>query len=422
MQTGVRVQPTLRAFINMSTATNLSSLLKPLQLGPYTTRNRIFMSALTRNRTVPTNVPNELLVEYYRQRARSAGLIVTEGVLVAQQGTEWPHAPGIWSQEQVQGWKKVTDVVHAEVSLLYSDLGDLSEHQAHCPVAGRISHPDAPEQIASGEPVYAPSAIAARGGKFRHIPGKPDTGYVTPTAIDDPKKLIALLKKAAVNAKNAGFRRCRASRSRGFLSSNSNKRTDAYGGSLENRMRFTLEVLKEVIDVWGPERVGIKLNPPGGLNDCDMPLEETVKTYSSLITDIDKLGIGYISLMRYNPMLDPLKTAAVHDVVEMYAHLIKNPKTVFIPNSGFTLEEGAQFVDKNPGSAIFYGIPWIMNPDLAKRVELGKPVAGFDKLDMLGLQGYYPPYPHDEDLMKGENLAKLKEDLKKGYSDYPDAQ
>ncbi|KAF5374202.1 hypothetical protein D9758_004627 [Tetrapyrgos nigripes] len=401
----------------MSTATNLSSLLKPLQLGPYTTRNRIFMSALTRNRAVPTNVPNELLVEYYRQRARSAGLIVTEGVLVAQQGTEWPHAPGIWSQEQVQGWKKVTDAVHAEGGLMYAQLWHV----------GRVSHPDAPEQIASGEPVYAPSAIAARGGKFRHIPGKSDAGYVTPTAIDDPKKLIALFKKAAINAKNAGFDGVEVHGAGGylltqFLSSNSNKRTDAYGGSLENRMRFTLEVVQEVIDVWGRERVGIKLNPPGGLNDCDMPLEETVETYSSLITEIDKLGIGYISLMRYNPMLDPLKTAQVHDVVETYAHLIKNPKTVFIPNSGFTLEEGAQFVDKNPGSAIFYGFSWIMNPDLAKRVELGKPVTGFDKLDMLGLQGHYPPYPHDEDLMKGEKLAKLKEDLKKGYSDYPDAQ
>ncbi|KAF5358666.1 hypothetical protein D9758_007683 [Tetrapyrgos nigripes] len=399
---------------------NVSALLKPVKIGPYTARNRIFMSALTRNRSVPTSVPNEVNVEYYRQRARSAGLIVTEGVLITQQGTEWPHAPGLWSREQVEGWKKVTDAVHAEGGLVYAQLW-------HC---GRVSHPKAPEQIAAGVPVYAPSAISARGGKFRHIPGEPNATYVTPTAIDDPKKLIALFKKAAINAKEAGFDGVEIHGANGylisqFLETGSNQRTDEYGGSTENRTRFALETLKEVIDVWGPERVGIKLSPAGGYNDMGMPLDDAKETYSYLTTEIDKLGIGYITFARYGEALDPVidgkKRATVHDVVGTYTPLVKNPNTAVLVNTGYTAEEGAQAVEQGTAAAVVYGMNWIVHPDFAKRIQDGKPLDGFQRLDMMGLYGHYPPYPHTEDLFKGEKLAKLKEDLKKGYTDYPDA-
>ncbi|THU82830.1 FMN-linked oxidoreductase [Dendrothele bispora CBS 962.96] len=395
-----------------------SSLLNPLKIGPYTTRNRIFMSALTRNRSVPTNVPNELNLEYYRQRARSAGLIVTEGILVAQQGSEWPHAPGIWSREQVEAWKKVTDAVHAEGGLIYAQLWHL----------GRVAHPEAPEQIASGQPVYAPSAIAARGGKFRHIPGKPNATYVTPTEIDDPKKLVALFKKAAINAKEAGFDGVEYHGANGylptqFLDSTANHRTDSYGGSIQNRAKFVLESLSELSEVWGPERVGIKISPGGGYNDVGMPLEETIETFSYLIQEIDKLGIGYITLTRYGEALDPIidgkRRGTPHDIVATYGPLVKNPKTVVLANSGFTPEEGAQHVSKGSAAAIVYGMLWITHPDLARRIQEGKPLDG--QLDMGGLYGHYPPYPHSEDLMKGKQLEQLKEDLKKGYTDYPDA-
>ncbi|KAF5351526.1 hypothetical protein D9758_007236 [Tetrapyrgos nigripes] len=399
---------------------NVSALLKPVQIGPYTARNRIFMSAMGRNRSVPTSVPNELNVEYYRQRARSAGLIVTEALLISRQGIEWPYSPGIWSSEQIEGWRKVVEAVHAEGGLIYAQVFH----------AGRVCHPEAPEQIAAGVPVYGPSAIAARGGKFRHIPGKPNAPYVVPAPIDDPEKFVALFKQAAVNVKEAGFDGIEVHASNGylvnqFLESHSNQRTDEYGGSKENRARFVLETLQELIDIWGPERVGIRLSPGGGYNDMGMPLDETIDTYSYVTSEIDKLGIGYITFLRYSEATDPVfdgkNRGTPHDVVGTYSPLVKNPKTAVLVNTGFTVEEGAEVVDKGIAAAVLYGMNWIVHPDFAKRVQDGKPLDGIQRLDMMGLYGHYPPYPHSEDQLKGEKLAQLKEDLKRGYTDYPDA-
>ncbi len=164
---------------------NVAALFQPLKLGPLTLKNRIFMSALTRSRSVPTNVPNAINVEYYKQRAQGgAGLIVSEGVLVTQQGTEWQNAPGIWNKEQVDAWKKVTDAVHDAGSVIFAQLWHCASIRDWVVLitdqwftVGRVSHPNAPEQVAAGVPVYAPSALAARGGKFRFLEGEP--GYVT---------------------------------------------------------------------------------------------------------------------------------------------------------------------------------------------------------------------------------------------------
>ncbi|KAJ7113527.1 hypothetical protein C8R44DRAFT_881832 [Mycena epipterygia] len=170
-----------------------TALFTPLKLGSVTIPNRIGMSALTRNRSTAT-VPNDIMLKYYEQRALGgAGLIVSEGTLIMRQGTEWPDAPGIWNKSQIKGWKKITDSVHAAGSKIYCQILHL----------GRASHPEAPEQITAGVPVYAPSVISARRGKFRHIAGAP--GYVTPTEIADPTVIIAQFKQAAINAKEAGF-------------------------------------------------------------------------------------------------------------------------------------------------------------------------------------------------------------------------
>ncbi|KAE9396069.1 FMN-linked oxidoreductase [Gymnopus androsaceus JB14] len=337
-----------------SSATSLATapLFEPLRLGSLTLRNRVFMAALTRNRSVPTNVPNDLNLEYYQQRAKSAGLIISEA-------TEWPHAPGIWSQDQIAGWKKITDAVHKEGSFIFAQLWHL----------GRVSHPDAPEQIASGVPVYAPSAIAARGGKFRFLPGEP--GYVTPTTIDDPTTLLDLFEQAAINAKNAGFDGVELHGANGylvqqFLDSTSNKRTDSWGGSVANRARFGLSALQRLIKVFGKDRVGIKLNPTGGYNDMGMPLEETIETYSYFISEADKLGIAYIELVRYVDMLDPVidgaKRGTPHDILATYGSLIKHAQV--FSNGGFTGEEAAATVKSGQASGIFFGIPWITHPDL----------------------------------------------------------
>ncbi|TFK38126.1 hypothetical protein BDQ12DRAFT_723486 [Crucibulum laeve] len=355
------------------------------------------MSALTRNRA-PGTVPNDVMKKYYLQRAEGgAGLIVTEGILVTRQGTEWPHAPGIWSREQVEGWKKITESVHAAGGHIYAQLWHL----------GRVSHPDAPEQKLAGVPVYAPSAIAARGGRFRHIPGEP--GYVTPTALVDPWTIINQFKQAAINAKEAGFDGVELHGANGyliaqFLDSTSNKRTDQWGGSIENRARFGLEILKSLIEVFG-KNVAVKLSPAGGYNDVGMPLQETLDTFSYFITAADKLNLSYITLMRYlterDVEFDGKKRGTNHDILKSYHSLIKNAK-VFI-NNNVTPEEGGELVSSEKVDGISLGIPWITHPDLVKRLEHGK------ALDNT------PDYVHFQ-------WGKSEKDLEVGYTDYPTAQ
>ncbi|KIJ36200.1 hypothetical protein M422DRAFT_232710 [Sphaerobolus stellatus SS14] len=350
----------------------MSSLNTPVSLGALELRNRNIMSAMTRNRSLPTSIPNDTNVEHYKQRAHGgAGLIVTEGILIVQQGTEWPHAPGIWTDEHVSGWKKVTDAVHSEGSKIVAQLWHL----------GRASHPDMPEQIASGQPVWAPSAIAARGGKFRTLPGMP--GYVTPMELPDPWVIIEQFKNASIRAKEAGFDGVELHGANGylphqFLDSTSNKRTDIWGGSVENRARFMLEATKALVSVWGADRVAIKLNPAGGYNDMGMPLEETLETFTYLIKELDELKLAYIALARYIPMFDPVidgkcKTRATqHDVLSSYRPFVKHTKLVL--NGGLTPSEADSLIQSGEIDAAAFALPWIAHPDMQKRVEAGKPL------------------------------------------------
>lgn len=376
---------------------SVSALLTSLKVGSITIRNRVAMSALTRNRALNT-VPNDIMAEYYEQRAAGgAGLIVTEGVLITRLGTEWAHAPGLWNKEQVTGWKKIVDTVHANGSYIYAQLWHV----------GRVAHPDAPEQKLAGTPVYAPSAIAARGGKFRHIPGIP--GYVTPTAVEDPWTIIAQFKEAATNAKEAGFDGVELHGANGyivqqFLDNTSNKRTDQWGGSIKNRARFGLEALKVMIEVFG-ENVGLKINPAGGYNDMGMPLQETLDTYTYFVSEADKLGLAYITLVRYvaatDVEYDGKKRATVHDVLESYRPAIKNAKVLL--NGAVTPKEGAELVAGGKVDGIVIGFNWITHPDLVKRVQHGKP------LDNI---------PDIKHLQAGKDDSALSV----GYTDYPEAQ
>ncbi|PPQ97817.1 hypothetical protein CVT26_012911 [Gymnopilus dilepis] len=279
----------------MSTA-KVPSLFQPLVLGDITIKNRIGMAALTRNRA-PDSYPTDLMKEYYVQRALGgAGLTVTEGILVSLHGSPWTHLPGIWDQNHVKGWKNISDAVHAVGGKIYAQL-------AH---AGRLSHPDDENQKRSGEPVYAPSAIPARGVKFRQIKG--DAGDPIPTAIPDPRVIIEQFRRASINAKEAGFDGVELHGANGllvaqFLDYNSNQRADEWGGSVENHSRFGLEILKAMVDVFGPN-VGLKVNPAGGNSDMGMPLQDTLETYSYFLNEADKLGLAYIVLTRYDPRFE----------------------------------------------------------------------------------------------------------------------
>ncbi|KAJ7184304.1 flavoprotein NADH-dependent oxidoreductase [Mycena filopes] len=343
------------------------SLFTPFKLGSTTISNRIGMSALTRNRSTET-VPNEVMKRYYVERALGgAGLIVSEGTLITRQSTEWQAAPGIWNEAQVAGWKKITDAVHEAGGKMYCQLWHL----------GRVSHPEAPEQIAAGVPVYAPSAISARGGKFRFLPGAP--GYVTPTEIPDPTVIIAQFKQAAINAKEAGFDGVELHAANGyivaqFLDSTSNKRTDQWGGSPENRARFALETLKALVEVWGPD-VSMKISPAGGYNDMGMPLQETIDTFGYLLREADKLGLSYVTLVRDSPEafeIDGHERATKHDVVATFSPFLAN--TPIFVNCGVTPSEATELVGNGTAAGVFFGLNWVTHPDVGKRIQHGKPL------------------------------------------------
>ncbi|KAF8958004.1 flavoprotein NADH-dependent oxidoreductase [Flammula alnicola] len=347
------------------------ALYEPIQIGNITLKNRVGMSALTRNRAENT-YPIELMKE-----------------------TEWYNAPGIWDDKHVAGWKDIVDAVHEAGGKIYAQLWHV----------GRAAHPDAPEQKLAGIPVYAPSAISARGGKFRNLPGKP--GYVTPTAVDDPWVIINQFKHAAINAKKAGFDGVELHGANGyivtqFLDNTSNHRTDQWGGSVENRSRFGLEVLKVLVEVFGRD-VAIKLSPAGGYND-GMPLQDTLDTYSYFITEADKLNLSYIVLVRYSKTFDAeydgVPRATKHDVLESYRPYIKNAK-LFL-NTEVTAEEGEKLVAAGKIDGIFIGFNWITHPDLVKRVLHGKALDNVPNIQLT-------------------QRNKSEDDWYTGYTDYPAA-
>ncbi|KAF8188254.1 hypothetical protein K438DRAFT_1972441 [Mycena galopus ATCC 62051] len=363
----------------------MSALFTPVKLGSITFPNRIGMAALTRNRSTAT-VPNEIMLKHYLQRVKGgAGLIVSEAILISPQGTEWQAAPGIWEQAQIDGWKKITDGVHEAGGKIYAQIWH----------AGRVSHPDAPQQIASGVPVHAPSAISARGGKFRFISGVP--GYVTPTEIPDPTVLIAQFKQAAINAKAAGFDGVEVHGANGylvheFLDSTSNQRTDKWGGSPENRARFVIELMKALVEVWGPD-AAIKLSPAGGYNDMGMPLQETIDTFGYLFGELDKLGLAYVCLVRYSEILDPVfdgkKRATPHDVPATYRPFL--PNTPLVVNCGLTPAEAEEYVASGKAAAVSFGMSFISHPDLGRRIKEGKPLDNAIEFQYLyGAEGVDP--------------------------------
>ncbi|KAF7318936.1 hypothetical protein HMN09_00229400 [Mycena chlorophos] len=354
------------------------------------------MSAMTRNRASGT-VPNDLTKEYYVQRtAGGTGLIVTEGILVSPQGSQWPTSPGIWNDEQVAAWKTIVNAVHEAGTKIYAQLshGAYMEHATvflklnQLSSVGRTAHPDAELQRVWGEvwlklgeprnwltrypPVYGPSAIAARvGGKFRFLPGSP--GYVIPTPISDPRTIIAQFKQAAVNAKRAGFDGVELHGASGmliaqFLDSGANQRTDEWGGSAANRARFALETLAALKEVWGPD-VAFKISPGNGTNDVGMPVAETIEVYGHLMKEVDKLGLAYVALVRYNAkkdtLLDGRPRGTEHDVLGTYAPFLPNTN-VFV-NGSVTPDEAVELLGGGV-DGVFFGMPFLTHPDLTRRI------------------------------------------------------
>ncbi len=324
----------------------MPTLFDALQAGALQLRNRVVMAPLTRCRAEADRVPGDLMVEYYRQRA-NAGLIISEATSIMPMAVGYPDTPGIWSDAQVEGWKKVTDAVHAEGGLIVLQLWHV----------GRISHPD----YLNGELPVAPSAIQPAG----HVSLiRPKTPFVTPRALetDEIPAIIEAYRKGAENAKRAGFDGVEIHGANGylleqFLLDGTNKRTDEYGGSLENRARLMLEVTDAVISVWGADRVGMHLSPRADSHDVSCSNRE--ETYSFIADELGKRGLAFICTRE-------------HVAEDSISPLLKEKfGGVYIANEAFSAESAQGYVAEGVADAVAFGKPYIANPDLAERIEKG---------------------------------------------------
>ncbi|WP_341316099.1 alkene reductase [Paraburkholderia sp. IMGN_8] len=327
----------------------MPTLFDPLQIGDITLSNRIIMAPLTRQRAGEVRVPNELMAKYYAERA-TAGLIISEATSVTPQGVGYAETPGIWSQEQVEGWKIVTNAVHAAGGKIFLQLWHV----------GRISDP----LFLNGELPVAPSAIPAQG----HVSlVRPERTYVTPRALelDEIAGVVDAFHKGAENAKQAGFDGVEIHGANGylldqFLQDSTNKRTDAYGGPIENRARLLLEITDACIEVWGANRVGVHLAPRRDVHT--MGDSDPVGTFGYVARELGKRKIAFIAA----------REALGED--RLGPQLKKAFGGPYIANERFTKETAQQVLDAGEADAVAWGQLFIANPDLVRRFATNAPL------------------------------------------------
>jgi len=363
----------------------IQTLFHPIRVGNVALKHRVVLAPLTRFRNSTNHVPNDLVVEYYKQRAgNGGGLLITEATFINPMAGAYPGAPGIFSQEQIEGWKKVTEAVHAQGSAIFSQLWHV----------GRATSPAFLPNNAL--PVSA-SAIAIKGDD---LAGQP---YVTPRALEEDEipSLIEDYARAAKNAIEAGFDGVEIHGANGyildqFLNSGSNVRTDKYGGSVENRTRLTLEVVDAVQQAVGPERTAIRLSPWGTFQDMkdDTPLE----TWSYLTQQLQDKHPKLAYLHLIEPRSDP--KANDENKVENLDHFRQIWKSAFISAGGYG-DDRQQALKRaeETGDLIAYGRHFIANPDLPMRLEKDLPLNAYDRDTFYsgansGANGYidYPTY------------------------------
>ncbi len=347
------------------------TLFDPITVGAWNLPNRIFMAPLTRARAGKERVPNALMAEYYRQRS-AAGLILTEATSVTPMGVGYADTPGIWSDEQVEGWKQITKTVHDAGGHIALQLWHV----------GRISDPI----FLDGETPVAPSAIRPAG----HVSlVRPMKDFVTPRALatEEIPGVVEAYRKGAENALSAGFDGVEVHGANGylldqFLQDSTNHRTDEYGGSIENRARLMLEVADAAISVWGADRVGLHLAPRR--DSHDMGDSDPLATFSHVAKELGRRKIAFICARE-----------ALGD--DRIGPKIKEAfGGVYVANEKFTLESGNAVLATGEADAIAFGVPYIANPDLIERFRLGAPLNPPDPETFYapGPQGYtdYPTY------------------------------
>src|SRR5512136_2845018 len=332
----------------------MMNLLTPYKLGDLKLLNRMVMAPMTRCRAGSGNVPGPLSVTYYAQRA-SAGLIITEGSQVSQKGVGFDRTPGIYSPDQVEGWKKVTNAVHERGGKIFLQLWHV----------GRMSHPD----YLGGDLPVAPSALPV--DEEIHTPsGKKVIPLPRALAPDEISEIIMQFRQGAKNAYDAGFDGVEIHGANGylldqFLRDGSNRRTDNYGGSLENRIRLPLEVARAVMGEWDKKRVGFRLSPHffyHGMSDSDPE-----KTFSRCAEELSRIGIGYIHL------IEPIGgKRGITEPDNQIAPLIRAKfNGTLILNGGYNAASGNEAIDTGLADLVSSGILFLANPDLPERFRMG---------------------------------------------------
>lgn len=358
----------------------LAALFSALKLGRYKLNHRVVMAPLTRMRAGVGNVPNALAAEYYGQRATEGGLIISEATQVTPYGQGYPAPPGIHSSEQIAEWKKVTDAVHAKGGIIFMQLWHV----------GRSSHrsfqPD-------GVLPVGPSAIAITGqacvaADWQEVP------YEVPRAleIEEIPCVIEAYREGARNAMTAGFDGVEIHGANGylieqFLHDRSNRRTDIYGGSIENRARFLLEITDAVTQIWGNDRVGVRLSPFGTYNDVGD--SDPIRLYSYVFQQLEKRDIAYLSLIEARSGAGmEIDTPQSIDLLRPFWH------GTLLVAGGFTGETADKAIRSSRADAIAFGRHFIANPDLPTRLKVGAPLNRYDRSTFYGggAKGYvdYP--------------------------------
>jgi N-ethylmaleimide reductase len=369
---------------------NFPSLFSPLKIGPYQLSHRLVLAPLTRMRAAkPSLAPRPLNAEYYAQRATPGGLLIAEASPVMATGFGSPGVPGIYSEQQVAGWREVVDAVHGKGGVIFLQLWHV----------GRVSHSSF--QPGGVLPV-APSAVPIADLKTATADGRV-VPYETPRALETGEipGVIDAYRQAAMNARKAGFDGVEIHGANGylieqFLQSHTNLRTDRYGGSIENRARFLMEVTEAVVEVWGADRVGVRLSPYGVANGSGEP--DPMPLYTHAIQSLNPLDLAYLHFIE--PRSSGAGRAEVNHQNVPSAMVLFRPiwNGVLITAGGFTGEAADAAIAAGHADAIAFGRIFISNPDLPRRLQRGFPLTPYNRATFYGgdVAGYTDYPEHDE--------------------------
>jgi len=349
------------------------NLFSPIALAGHTLNNRMVMAPLTRNRAAGS-VANTMMAKYYAQRS-SAGLIITEGTQISEQGVGYPATPGIYNQHQIDGWKRVTDAVHAQGGTIFAQLW-------HC---GRISHPS----FHNGELPVAPSAIKPAGEAVTYEGMQP---FIEPRALSNEEipGIIEQYRHAAACAKKAGFDGVEIHAANGylvdqFIRDGSNIRTDQYGGSLENRTRLLLQIVTAAGDEIGFHKVGVRISPINAFNDISDSAPQS--TFNHVASSLSGLGLAYLHVVEASMSGE---TSVDFDMQQLRDRF----DGLYIANGGYDHNRGNQSIAENRADMIAFGVPFLANPDLPERFRTGAALNTPDQATFYGGDEHgYTDYP-----------------------------